>query len=225
MDHSGRAFKLALRHVFWGLVYVLALLSAGVVAIFLGHLISAISWGLVGFWAVFSLVVFFLFRDPDPAVPSGLPKAVLAPSHGRVLEVEQTAEPAVMRGACRRISINLGWRDLHIGKSPVDGIVTFCQETQASDARSGGPIGSQLLVGLAPREVPREIVAVRLIAGRFPRKTVAWARTGDILERGHRLGMMQFGSRCDLFLPLSAEVQVKPGDAVRGGETILACFA
>lgn len=225
MDHSGRAFKLALSRILWGLVAVLALLSAGVVAIFLGHLIATISWGLIGLWIASALLILFLHRDPHPIAPLGLPKAVVAPSHGRITEITQTSEPGLMPGDCQRISIHLGWREVHVGKSPVDGVITSCLELSAAPGPSSRATGSHWQIAIAPREAPRETIALRYIAGRYPRKCLSWSRTGDIVERSQSLGMMQFGSRCELFLPLSAEVQVRPGDPIRGGETIVACFA
>lgn len=225
MDRSGCAFKLALRHIIWGLIGVLALLSAGVVAIFLGNLIAAVSWGLVGLWITYAGAILFLYRDPDPISPPGLPKALVAPSHGQVTEITQTLEPAIMPGDCRKISIHVGWSDVQVGKSPAEGIVTCCQEISAPTPRATRNLDGGLLMTIAPREAPRETLGLRFIAGRYPRKTAAWARTGDVIERGQRLTMMQFGSRCELFLPLSAEVQVRAGDTVRGGETIVACFA
>jgi phosphatidylserine decarboxylase len=204
-------------------VFLLALIAAGVIAIFLGNLIATISSALVLAWVCFAGAIFYLFRDPDPVTPGGMPKAVVAPSHGRVEGVDEALEPDVLRGDCRRISISLSWLDIHALTLPADGVITRCVEECAAGAPSGA--GNAVLMGVAPREAPRDLLAVRGIAGRYPRRVQCWVRTGDLVERGSRAGLLQFGSRCELYVPLSAEVTVKPGDRLRGGETIVACLA
>ena len=71
-------------------------------------------------------------------------------------------------------------------------------------------------------ERPGERVAVRQIAGLIARRIVAWVNVGDGVARGQRLGLIQYGSRCDLYLPLAVQITVAPGDRVVGGETIVA---
>jgi phosphatidylserine decarboxylase precursor-related protein len=79
-----------------------------------------------------------------------------------------------------------------------------------------------MLMGIESGERPGERVAVRQIAGLIARRIVTWAKVGDAVARGQRLGLIQFGSRCDLYLPLSAQVTVSPGDKVVGGQTVVA---
>jgi phosphatidylserine decarboxylase len=71
-------------------------------------------------------------------------------------------------------------------------------------------------------ENPRVTIVVRQITGAIARRIVAWAQIGDDLKKGERFGMIRFGSRTELYLPLNAEVLVKTGDHVLGGSTIIA---
>ena len=79
-----------------------------------------------------------------------------------------------------------------------------------------------ILIGIESSERLGERIAVRQIAGLLARRVVSWVNVGDSVARGQRLGLIQYGSRCDLYLPLSAQVTVKPGDKVVGGETVVA---
>jgi len=78
------------------------------------------------------------------------------------------------------------------------------------------------VIGLQLSEAPDERVAVKQIAGFIARRIRTWATEGEVVSRGSRLGLIQFGSRCELYLPLSAQVMVQPGDRVVGGETVVA---
>jgi phosphatidylserine decarboxylase len=79
-----------------------------------------------------------------------------------------------------------------------------------------------LLIGIRPLDEPEGRIAVRLIAGMIARRIVAWVQPGDEVARGDRIGLIQFGSRCELYLPSKFQVLVKPGDKVVGGETVIA---
>ena len=79
-----------------------------------------------------------------------------------------------------------------------------------------------VLIGFESTERPGEKVAVRLIAGVLARRIVSWIKAGNDVARGERISLIQFGSRVDLYLPLEVSVQVKLGDRVRGGETVVA---
>lgn len=85
-----------------------------------------------------------------------------------------------------------------------------------------GQNNENLLIGIESHDLPGELIAVKPIAGLIARRIVSWVGIGEEVACGQRLGLIQFGSRCDLYLPLSWHPTVKPGDKVRGGETVVA---
>jgi phosphatidylserine decarboxylase len=171
------------------------------------------------------LVIHFFFRDPDPHVPAA-PEAVVAPAHGQVDCVEETTELEFLGSACRRISIFLSVFDVHVQNAPVAGKVALLEyqpgQFLSALKTESAEFNENMLIGIESSEQPGERIAVRQIAGALARRVVAWVKTGDQVARGQRLGLVQYGSRCDLYLPLSAHLVVRPGDKVVGGETVVA---
>jgi phosphatidylserine decarboxylase len=116
--------------------------------------------------------------------------------------------------------------DVHVQYAPVAGRVVLLRHTagqflNAIKAESAAH-NENVLIGYESGEQPGEKVGVRLIAGLIARRIVPWVAEGDVVARGERASLIQFGSRCDLYLPLSAQIAVKIGDHVRGGETVVA---
>jgi phosphatidylserine decarboxylase len=180
---------------------------------------------VAGAWVLFSAVTFYFFRDPEPRVPTDS-EAVVAPAHGLVDCVEETTEREFMGGPCRRISIFLSIFDVHVQTAPVAGKITFAKHQPGRFLNALKAASAQwnenILIGIESREQPGERMAVRQIAGVIARRVVSWVNVGDTVARGQRLGLIQFGSRCDLYLPLTAQIGVKLGERVVGGETVMA---
>ena len=227
MKHSGKAFKAAMRIIFWTLVLLLALCAAGVLARLLGDLITAISAGLVTLWVLFVLFTLYFFRDPDALAPA-IPNAIVAPGHGKVDVIDETAEPEFMGGPCKRISIFLSVIDVHVQKAPVTGKLVYHKykegEFLSATRADCSEHNENVLLGIVPTDYPEQKIGLRLIAGLIARRINVWATAGEVVYRSERISLIQFGSRCDLYLPLTAKVHVKLGDRVKGGETIVASF-
>jgi phosphatidylserine decarboxylase len=176
-------------------------------------------------WLCFVWFTVFFFRDPTPQVPAA-EGIIVAPAHGKVDLIDETDEPEVLGGRCRRISIFLSVFDVHVQNAPVAGIVNvvchspgkFLNAIKSASAMQN----ENLLIGIRPLDEPEGRIAVRLIAGMIARRIVAWVQPGDEVARGDRIGLIQFGSRCELYLPSKFQVLVKPGDKVVGGETVIA---
>jgi phosphatidylserine decarboxylase len=227
MKHSGKAFKAALRIIFWTLVLLLALCAAGVVAKLLGSLLATISAGLVTLWVVFVVFTLYFFRDPNPLVPA-IPNAIVSPAHGKVDVIDETTEAEFMGGPCKRISIFLSVVDVHVQKAPVTGKLVYHKYKEGeflSATRSDcSEHNENVLLGIVPTDYPEQKIGLRLIAGLIARRINVWATAGEVVNRSERISLIQFGSRCDLYMPLTAKVHVKLGDRVKGGETIVASF-
>lgn len=227
MKHSGKALRSALRIIFWTLVLLLALFSAGVLATLLGSLVAAISTALVAVWIVFVLFTLYFFRDPSPLAPT-IPNAIVSPGHGKVDVIDETTEAEFMGGPCKRISIFLSVFDVHVQYAPVAGKLVyhkhqegqFLSATRADSAKHN----ENVLLGFVPNDYPDQKIGVRLIAGLIARRILVWAATGESLNRSERVSLIQFGSRCDVYFPLTTKIHVKLGDKVRGGESIVASF-
>ena len=225
MKHAGKARKDGARLILFSFALLLLPLTAGLLAA-----ASAILFALVACAAIFVWVLFFLFclnffRDPTPMVPRAS-EAIVAPAHGTVDLIDEMTESEFMGGRCRRISTFLSVFDVHVQNSPVSGRVA-CLRYRAGKffnaMRSDlSPQNENLLIGFESSERPGEKIAVRLIAGLIARRIVPWIAVGDDVDRGDRTSLIRFGSRVDLYLPLSASVQVKLGDKVKGGESIVA---
>jgi len=190
----------------------------------------AAAWLLTVFFLPFLSILFaiallftlYFFRDPERAVPEGENIAV-APADGLVTTVDEVEEEEFLKTRLRRIGIFLSVLDVHVNRAPLAGEVLHSEPKpgQFLDARS--PLSSTLNVSRSwVFSGPMGTVLVRQITGAIARRICPWAVVGDKLMRGERFGMIRFGSRTELLLPMDAEILVKPGDRVRGGETPVA---
>ena len=227
MKHSGKARQAALSLILQSLALLAAVLIVGGLAWLIGSAILAFFSVLVVLWAVFVGFTLYFFRDPEARVPEG-PNLILAPAHGTVDVIDETTEAEVMRGPCRRISIFLSVFDVHVQNAPVSGTVTFFRHQPGrylNALRSESASENEnVLIGLEPKERPGTALGVRLVAGLIARRIVPWIAPGDAVTRGERIGLIQFGSRVELYLPLTARIRTQLRDQVVGGETVVAAF-
>ncbi len=227
MKHSGKARQAALSLILQSLALLAAVLIVGGLAWLIGSAILAFFFVLVVLWAVFVGFTLYFFRDPEARVPEG-PNLILAPAHGTVDVIDETTEAEVMRGPCRRISIFLSVFDVHVQNAPVSGTVTFFRHQPGrylNALRSESASENEnVLIGLEPKERPGTALGVRLVAGLIARRIVPWIAPGDAVTRGERIGLIQFGSRVELYLPLTARIRTQLRDQVVGGETVVAAF-
>jgi phosphatidylserine decarboxylase len=189
--------------------------------------VAALLWLLTGSWYLVAipvlLAVFFLwfFRDPERVIPSeaGL---IVSPADGVVTASEWIETP---NGSRLRLSIFLNVFDVHVNRAPISGTV------RAVEYRKGGFLNAmkpestltneQTLVVLDAGDYE---VSFKQIAGLLARRIVCKVQPGDVVARGQRVGMIKFGSRVDVLLPADAVPQVKNGQRVKGGATILAAL-
>lgn len=225
MKHAGKATHAALRLIYWSLFGLIALIFAGLLARHLGNLLVAVAGGLVALWLLFSVFCLYFFRDPNPAIPSA-GDVILSPANGKVDVIEEFEEPDFMGGRCRRVSIFLSVFDVHIQRAPVAGRVVFYRHTPGRFVNAMLPESAfeneNLYAGIESIECPGEKIGVRMIAGLIARRIVPWMNRDSAIARGERICLIQFGSRVDLYLPLNTRIEVKLGDKVRGGETVIA---
>lgn len=166
--------------------------------------------------------VLWFFRDPERKPPEDA-SCLVAPADGVVTAVEKIKE-APHGGPAWRISIFLSIFDVHVNRSPADSTVLRrdFQPGRFLDARHPDSASiNQMMTWILEDNEGRRIT-VRQITGAIARRIVAWVSVGEKVAQGSRLGMIRFGSRTDLFLPLTAEPCVTTGQRVRGALTIVA---
>jgi len=192
--------------------------------------VAVIVWAVAGFawsvplWLVAVFVIQF-FRDPPRAVPTQ-PNAVLSPADGRIVKVEKVHDPMTERDTLL-ISVFMNVFNVHSNRAPVDGTVERIQYSAGKfvnadlDKASSENERNAMVVRLADGER----VAVVQVAGLIARRILCYAKVGQRLARGERYGFIRFGSRVDVYLPLTARPKVAVGDVVHATTTILAELA
>ena len=198
-----------------GYFYAVPLIAAAVL----------LGWLTQPAWAVIPclLAFFFLwfFRDPERAIPQEA-GAVVSPGDGKVTEV---ATVTVGTEQKTRISIFLSVFNVHVNRSPITGVIRDVryQRGQYLNAmnKASAELNEQNIVTV---EGGGHRVVFKQIAGLLARRIVFYPKAGDRLERGQRVGLIKFGSRVDVVLDGSALVNVKVGDRVQGGASVLAYF-
>jgi len=185
---------------------------------------AALRW-LTGYWvwglAPVLLAAFFLwfFRDPQRTIPIG-EGLIVSPGDGLVTEATSIMTP---EGARQRISIFLSVFDVHVNRAPIGGVLSQVRYHKGQFLNAMNPASAEeneqniVLV-----EGDGQTVVFKQIAGLLARRIVFHPKVGDRLERGQRVGLIKFGSRTDILLSPTANVQVKVGDRVRGGASVLA---
>lgn len=193
-----------------------------------GALVIALAWGLAGAWLValsfFLLAGFFLFffRDPDRVSPSD-DEAVLSPADGRVLVAGPAVAEAAPPGSWQQVSIFLSPMDVHVNRIPASGRVTRVTFKAGrflpAYRHDAGATNERSEVWIDHRG---QTIVARQIVGMLARRVVCRVAAGTDVHAGDRFGIMKFGSRMDVFVPLDATLTVEVGEMVRGGETVIA---
>jgi phosphatidylserine decarboxylase len=186
---------------------------------------------LISPWVSLVFVVLILytlafFRDPDRVVPPE-PEAVVAAADGVVADIVEIDEPDVVQQRMRRVGIFLSVFDVHTNRAPMDGKVTYRQHREGLclDARRTDCSEKNESMTWAFCNPRGTVLVVRQLTGAIARRIVGWSQVGDELKKGERFGMIRFGSRTEVYLPLTATVVVKVGDRVAGGSTVIARLA
>jgi phosphatidylserine decarboxylase len=189
-------------------------------------LIAAATW-FVSPWLSLIFVILILytlafFRDPDRVAPAD-PNAVVAAADGKVADITEIEETEILKMKTQRIGIFLSIFDVHTNRVPIDGRVIYRQHRAGLCLDARRPDCSEKNESMTwAFQNPRVTIVVRQLTGAIARRIVGWAKVGDELKKGERFGMIRFGSRTEVYLPINANVLVKVGDHVAGGSTIIA---
>lgn len=153
-------------------------------------------------------------------------RLILCPADGKVVVIEETEETEYFHDRRIQVSIFMSPVNVHINRNPVSGIVRFFQYHPGKYLVAWHPKSSTLneRTSIAVRTSNGKEVLFRQIAGAMARRIVWYVKEGMAVEQGAEFGFIKFGSRVDVFLPLDAKVDVKIGDKVSGGLTVLGRF-
>jgi phosphatidylserine decarboxylase len=186
-----------------------------------------LSSALIAGWLSLLFVAPFLytiafFRDPERADPADQ-NAVVAAADGVVADIKEIEELEVLKSQTRRVGIFLSVFDVHTNRAPVGGRITFRHHAKGLCLDARRPDCSEKNESMTwAFQNARVTIVVRQLTGAIARRIVGWSKVGDEIKRGERFGMIRFGSRTEIYLPLDADVLVKVGEHVKGGATIIA---
>ena len=183
-----------------------------------------VSWPLAGLFFLFLLFVIWFHRVPSRE-SKGNVNSVLAVADGKVVIVEKAFEKEFLKKECIQVSIYMNFFDVHANFWPISGEVSYCKYHPG-----------KYLLAFKPKAAEENEhystclhneygdVFYKQIAGTFARRIVSYSKEGLEVERGKQMGIIKFGSRIDMFLPLDADIKVKVGDLTRACETVIAEF-
>jgi phosphatidylserine decarboxylase len=187
--------------------------QGGAIAVVL-RVLGVISWALAAF-------TIYFFRDPEREIPPGV-GLVVSPADGTVIGIDELAEPDFVKARTRRVTIFLSPFNVHVNRVPYDGEVKYFRYKKGRFFVASKPAASteneQSIIGLETREGK---IVFKQIAGTLARRIVCEIREGHRVRRGERFGMIKFGSRMEVFLPLSSEIKVRLQEKVKAGESII----
>jgi phosphatidylserine decarboxylase len=205
-----------------GLIFIViaALIAAGGYALALNRR-SWPLWVLAFLLTLIAIWVAYFFRDPERTGQRGQ-QLVIAPADGKVVQIAEVDEPAFIQGKAIRVSIFMNVFNVHVNRYPVSGRVAFVHYNPGKFLNAAADKASleneQSSVGI---ETERYRVLVRQIAGLIARRIVTYSKVGDRVEQGERMGIIRFGSRVDVFIPIGSKVLVKNGQITTAGVTVV----
>jgi phosphatidylserine decarboxylase len=166
------------------------------------------------------------FRDPERTPDSNARYVVLSPADGRIVGIQPVHEPRFVAGDALKISIFMSILDVHVNRAPLAGTVRLVEHVPGrflqAHRSEASLVNEHNWIGM---EGPYGRVLVNQIAGIMARRIVCWVTPGQDVSQGERLGIIKFGSRVEVFLPITAEASIREGEQVYAGKTVIARLA
>jgi len=196
----------------------LILIILGVIASFTG---SNIIWGFTYAEALLLLFIIFFFRDPDRVTPEG-EGLVISAADGKVVLIKEVSFPELSDEKLIQVSVFLSVFNVHVNRIPVSGVVDeikyYPGKFLAAWNEKASLENEQTLISI---DTGTKKIYFKQIAGLIARRIVWKLESGQSVRAGERFGLIRFGSRVDILLPLNSEIRVKVGENVKGGETVI----
>ena len=168
------------------------------------------------------LFVIWFFRNPEREIPAG-EGVVVAPADGRIIEIKEVAEERILKNQSLKISIFMNVFNVHVNRIPYSGKIVdilYNKGKFVSANKEKASLENEQNAVLLETPEGKKILFVQ-IAGLIARRIACWVEKGDLVERGQRFGLIRFGSRVDIYLPLGVKLHVSLGDKTKAGTTIL----
>lgn len=197
-----------------GIIYIVTLLILGIIFYFLFIPIFILNLSLL-------LFVILFFRNPSRKIPLE-DSVIVSPADGKVISVEEIIEPDFISGKAIKVSIFLSIFNVHINRSPIDGVVKYLKYRPGKYLPAfkshASEINERNSVGIENDTVK---VLVHQITGFIARRIVCRLGKGDSVDKGQRFGMIKFGSCTEIVVPMSVFLKVKVGDKLKAGSSII----
>ncbi len=187
------------------------------------HYFAGLLWA-APFWVLLVFIVQF-FRDPPRQIPD-TPGAVICPADGKVIALGEVEDPYLKRPA-KRVSVFMNVFNVHSNRIPVTGKIKelwYSRGKFINAALDKASLDNERNALWLQTDQGQDVVVVQ-VAGLIARRILCYVKPGEQVERGARYGFIRFGSRVDVYLPLSAQFEVSLGDSVKGASDVIARFA
>ncbi len=195
------------------------------IAAFVTILLANIEW----YWAMSLslLATFFItyfFRDPERFTPD-VANAVICPADGKIILIDEIEDNVFTEQKAIKVSVFMNVFNVHVNRIPISGSITkiFYRPGKfySADSTKGAEYNEYCCALMTTQDKEHKIAFVQ-VAGLIARRIVCWLETGDKVKTGQRYGLIRFGSRVDLYLPVAAKIDVSIGQKVTAGETVIA---
>jgi phosphatidylserine decarboxylase len=186
-------------------------------------------WWIAPVTGVLCGLVVWFFRDPERAIPQE-PGLVVSPADGKIVDITRLEYDGYLDGPAVRIGIFLSIFNVHVNRAPLAARVTalryFPGQFISALRPESATENESMWIGLEEEKPPYRRLAVRQIAGQFARRIVCDLRPGESITRGHKFGMIKLGSRTEVYLPATDDLEIvaQMGQKVRGGADVLARY-
>lgn len=192
-------------------------------AAFLSLVFALLGWSIAAIVGIcLTSFILYFFRDPERVAPID-EDALISPADGKVIIIEKMFDERFVNDHVYKVSIFMNVFNVHVNRMPFPGKVEKIQYSPgkfySADSAKGALENEYCTVTLKTKN--NHLIGVVQIAGLIARRIVCWAEKGDSFQRGERFGLIRFGSRVDLYLPIKTHLEVSIGQKVRAGESIL----
>ncbi len=169
-----------------------------------------------------TLFIVWFFRNPSRTIPDSR-NLIVAPADGKIIEIKEEFEKRHLNERTIKVSIFMSIFNVHINRIPYSGkvlSVSYNPGRFISANRDKASLENEQNAILVETKEGKRILFIQ-IAGLIARRIVCWLKVGNNVERGERFGLIRFGSRVDIFLPIDVDLKITKGSKVRGGETVI----
>jgi len=167
---------------------------------------------------------FFFFRDPERQSPQG-DNLIIAPADGTIINIDEVEENEYLNERVQRVSIFMSVFNVHVNRIPLQGEVEYLDYAKgrfkAAFANDAADVNERTVIGINSSHGK---LMFKQIAGLIARRIVYHIKKGDKVSKGKRFGLIKYGSRVDLYFPLSVKINVKLKEKVRSGSTVIGEF-